>query len=94
MGGMFLFTRVLSVQSKMASKQQALCERVVQFYETPKERNPANLPQYRPIDVFFVSLNVLVYKNNWWAKDTKQDLELNPAYERQCHPALLWEYHV
>ena len=34
MGGMFLFARLLSVQSKMASKQQALRERVVQFYET------------------------------------------------------------
>ena len=34
MCGMFLFTRVLSVQSKMASKQQALREHVVRFYET------------------------------------------------------------
>ena len=33
MRGMFLFARVLSVQSKMASKQQALRERVVRFYE-------------------------------------------------------------
>ena len=35
---MFLFARVLSVQSKMASKQQALRERVVQFYETHGHR--------------------------------------------------------
>ena len=38
MGGMFLFARVLSVQSKMASKQQALRERVVRFYETHGHR--------------------------------------------------------
>ena len=35
---MFLFARVLSVQSKMASKQQALRERVVRFYETHGHR--------------------------------------------------------
>lgn len=38
----------------------------------PKERNPTNLPQCRPIEDFFGSLSALVYKNNWRAKDTKQ----------------------
>ena len=35
---MFLFARVLSVPSKIASKQQALRERVVRFYETHGHR--------------------------------------------------------
>ena len=38
----------------------------------PKERNPTNLPQCRPIEDFFGSLSALVYKNNWRAKDTRQ----------------------
>ena len=38
----------------------------------PKERNPTNLPQCRPIEDFFGSLSALVYKNNWRAKGTKQ----------------------
>ena len=38
MGGMFLYARVLSVQSKMASKEQALLERVVRFYDTHGHR--------------------------------------------------------
>ncbi|XP_055625397.1 uncharacterized protein LOC129768048 isoform X1 [Toxorhynchites rutilus septentrionalis] len=38
----------------------------------PKDRNPTNLPQCRPIEDFFGSLSALVYKNNWRAKDTKQ----------------------
>ena len=37
-GGMFFFARVLSVKSKMASKQQALSERVIRFNETHGHR--------------------------------------------------------
>lgn len=38
----------------------------------PKDRNPTNLPQCRPIEDFFGLLSSMVYKNNWKAKDTKQ----------------------
>ena len=35
----------------------------------PKERNPTNLPQCRPIEDYFGQLDTLVYKNGWRAKD-------------------------
>lgn len=38
----------------------------------PKERNPTNLPQCRPIEDFFGQLSALVYKNNWRAENCKQ----------------------
>ena len=38
----------------------------------PKDRNPTNLPQCRPIEDFFGLLSSMVYKDNWKAKNTKQ----------------------
>lgn len=38
----------------------------------PKDRNPTNLPQCRPIEDFFGILKSLVYKNNWRAKNFEQ----------------------
>ena len=38
----------------------------------PKNHNPTNLPQCRPIEDFFGVLSSLVYKNNWRATNCKQ----------------------
>ena len=38
----------------------------------PKNKNPTNLPQCRPIEDFFGQLSEKVYKNNWKAKNIQQ----------------------
>lgn len=38
----------------------------------PKEHNPTNLPQCRPVEDFFGELSSLVYNKGWRAKTTKQ----------------------
>ncbi len=38
----------------------------------PKQRNPTNLPQCRPIEDFFGELSSLVYSKGWKAKSIKQ----------------------
>lgn len=38
----------------------------------PKERNPTNLPQCRPVEDFFGQLSSLVYKKGWKANSIKQ----------------------
>jgi hypothetical protein len=44
-----------------------LAKNNIQF--VPKERNPTNLPQCRPIEDYFGQLDTLVYKDGWRAKD-------------------------
>ena len=44
-----------------------------------KYENPANLPECRPIELFWAALKRLVYAEGWQAKDTKQ-LELRIRY--------------
>lgn len=38
----------------------------------PKDRNPTNLPQCRPIEDFFGQLRSVIYRNGWKAENTKQ----------------------
>lgn len=57
--------------SHYAKKTQTFLERQKIPY-VPKNRNPTNLPQCRPIEDFFGYLSSMVYKNNWRAKNLKQ----------------------
>lgn len=50
--------------------QELLKSKNINF--VPKERNPTNLPQCRPIEDFFGNLSSLVYKNNWRAKNCEE----------------------
>ena len=53
-------------------------KKAIQFLENenvhfvPKDKNPTNLPQCRPIEDFFGSLSNLVYENGWAAKNMEQ----------------------
>lgn len=53
-------------------------KKTIEFLETkniqfvPKERNPTNLPQCRPIEDFFGQLSSLVYNKGWKAESIKQ----------------------
>ena len=38
----------------------------------PKERNPANVPELRPIEDFWSELERLVYDKNWQAENLDQ----------------------
>ncbi|KAL4510759.1 hypothetical protein ABPG72_004913 [Tetrahymena utriculariae] len=66
----FIFWPDLSTSHYAKSVQQFMTNNNINF--VPKEQNPPNTPEVRPIEDFWLYLKGQVYNNNWEAKNISQ----------------------
>ena len=68
--GTFLFWPDKASSHYAGTTRQFLEKNTIDF--VPRDNNPTNLPQSRPIEDLFEQLAQVVYKNNWIANNIKQ----------------------